>query len=87
MIDEKNRLLHRGTYLGSFLIGENKIQYGQDFSYYRGIPVGRWDVFEMSGVWKLVAPGYGEVSNYGNGALLVSKEGRETLPPEFQPDV
>lgn len=82
----KEPLFHYGTYLGSFVVGENKILFGQDFSWYLGIPTGRWDVFETLGHWTLVAPGYGEMLNYGNGALLVSREGRETLPPEFQPD-
>lgn len=81
-------LFHDGTYLGSFLVGENQITFGQDFAWYKGIPPGRWNVFDLTDMWKLVAPGYGEKgSGYGNGALLVSKRGRETLPPEFQPDV
>lgn len=51
---------------------DNEIRYGQDFSRYKGIPAGEYAATKSGDRWKLVAPGYGETGNYGNGALLVS---------------
>lgn len=53
----------------------NKVKYGQDFRFWKGIPGGI--VFEVSGSMDhlvLTAPGYGEKGNYGNGALHVMRD-------------
>lgn len=55
----------------------NDYSFGQDMSFMRGIPSAvRFKVYDLGTVWKLVAPGYGDLSgnNYGNGALYVGKD-------------
>ena len=54
----------------------NKIPFGQDFAFFRGLPSGipfTVDEILPSGLVKLVGPGYGELgfagADYGNGAL------------------
>jgi len=52
----------------------NKIGYGLDFAFYRGVPSGvdfRVDKILPNGVILLVAPGYGDHKNYGNGGVAV----------------
>ena len=52
----------------------NRIQYGQDFSFYCGIPAGvNFSVRKCSadGRYDLIAPGYGAPGDYGNGSLHV----------------
>ena len=52
----------------------NKLAYGQDFGFHRGIPAGIVFVVEDRGPQcRLSAPGYGD-QPYGNGALLVAAE-------------
>ncbi len=52
--------------------GENDIDYGQDFRFFRGIPAGiAFTVTNMGDRCRLYAPGYGS-QPYGNGALSVS---------------
>jgi len=75
-------------FIGTFIIGENKIVCRQYDKELRGIPPGRWDVLEATPyVWKLVAPGYGAGENRGGGPVYLSKEryGR-SLPREFVPE-
>lgn len=52
----------------------NQILYGHDFRHRCGIPHGIQFTAtrEQGDIVMLRAPGYGEVSNYGNGALRVS---------------
>lgn len=62
---------------------DNGIMYGQDFAYYKGVPDGvTFDVFDVGNGWRLVAPGYGDLSGgaYGNGALYISKESMPLEP-------
>ena len=62
---------------------DNDIPYGQDFCYYKGVPDGvTFDIFDFGNFWKLVAPGYGDMSGggYGNGALAISKESMPLEP-------
>lgn len=57
---------------------------GQDFAYYRGVPPGQYQCYDIGFAWMLVAPGYGEIGgNYGNGALIISKESYPLLPGEL----
>lgn len=70
--------------IGTVEISDNAILFGQDFLYYRGIPPGEYQIFKLgAGGFKLVAPGYGDLSKpgqYGNGALYVPKEELSNLP-------
>ena len=50
----------------------NRIRYGQDFQFRRGVPAGV--EFEVSpgpcqGMYTLTAPGFGVIGDYGSGAL------------------
>lgn len=51
----------------------NTINCSYDFRFYRGIPSGvKFSVEEMGEDYRLVAPGYGDRANYGNGAIYVN---------------
>ena len=54
---------------------DNRIKYGQDHGQYVGIPPGiDFRVERIGNRFKLIAPGYGDLSTpgaYGNGALYV----------------
>lgn len=53
----------------------NSIQYSQDFHACRGIPSGVEFTLEERGKnYRLVAPGYGDNNNYGNGAIYVDAQ-------------
>lgn len=50
----------------------NKIYYGQDFRYRRGVPSGiNFQVSKWKMGFVLRADGYGLFGNYGNGALFL----------------
>lgn len=70
--------------IGILEISDNEILFGQDFAYYRGIPPGEYQIFSAgAGGFKLVAPGYGDMSKpgqYGNGALYVPAAELVNLP-------
>lgn len=70
--------------IGTIEITNNVILFGQDFAYYRGIPPGEYQIFGLGvGGFKLVAPGYGDMSKpgqYGNGALYVPAKELVNLP-------
>jgi hypothetical protein len=66
---------------------DNKIVYGQDFGWYKGVPS---DVdFEVEGIIQnrinLVADGYGRLggNKYGNGSICVYL--KEDFKPEIKP--
>ena len=53
----------------------NKIPYGQDMAFWRGVPHGVDFEIERvlsDGLIFLCAPGYGKKSNYGNGSICIS---------------
>ena len=53
----------------------NKIPYGQDMQYYKGVPSGiEFEIFPFqSNRVKLIADGYGNLEgNYGNGAVYIN---------------
>lgn len=52
---------------------KNYISYGLDHGFHRGIPTGvEFEVIdEGDNRYELIAPGYGEVGNYGSGSLHV----------------
>lgn len=74
----------RNNLIGTIEIGENSVLYGQDFSHHRGVPPGEYQIFILGdGGYKLVAPGYGDLSKpgqYGNGALYVPKSEMANFP-------
>jgi hypothetical protein len=53
----------------------NKIKYGQDMTFYRGLPIGvEFSVSRFNGGYVLKADGYGNPTpNYGNGAIYLYK--------------
>jgi hypothetical protein len=62
------------AFIGTVEVPEgNGIRYGQDHRIHEGIPAGRYSVYRFgANGLKLIAPGYGLTSDYGNGALFVS---------------
>jgi len=60
-------------FLGTVEVPEgNNTEYGQDLGYHRGIPPGRYSVYRFGAdAFKLIAPGYGMATDYGNGPLFV----------------
>ena len=59
--------------IGRIKFKPNNIAYGQDFSFYRGIPTDVWFSIRRSSEKQIVleAPGYGG-EPYGNGCLYIS---------------
>jgi len=52
---------------------DNKISYGQDHGFYKGIPHGiHFEVRKLNNkIYKIKAKGYGSKDDYGNGPLYV----------------
>lgn len=60
----------------------NQFRYGQDFSYWIGVPCEiKFEAEECDEFYILRADGYGSVKDYGNGALFLFKK------QEFQFDI
>lgn len=56
----------------TFVFPSNTINYSQDFRSHRGIPSGVKFFIEDTGAsCRLIAPGYGDNKDYGNGAIYV----------------
>ena len=72
--------------VGDYVYIKGEIEYGQDFSFSRGefphiIFYVRQVIKFMGGkiMYNLVAPGYGDVGNYGNGSIYINKKFKKQL--------
>ena len=53
-------------------VKKNNIFYMQDFSFFKGVPEGKYDVkIQDNKSLRLTSPGYGDLSSYGNGPIFI----------------